>query len=60
MEALKWQRKLQRKGLLKRRKQRRRKRSRDVIILDYHKAIGVSTLMAFLFFDEAVYRFRLS
>jgi hypothetical protein len=46
MEALKWQRrKPQRKRQLKRKQQRRK--SKELIILDYHKAISVIALMAF-------------
>jgi hypothetical protein len=48
MEASKWQKKEKRKRQLRRNPQRRK--NRDVIILDYHKAINVLTLMAFLTF----------
>jgi len=49
MEALKWQkREAERKRQLRRNPQRRR--NRDVMILDYHKAINVLTLMAFFVF----------
>ncbi|MHC4488276.1 MAG: hypothetical protein ACYS9C_14365 [Planctomycetota bacterium] len=45
MEALKWQKREKRKRQLRRNQLRRK--NKDVIILDYHKAINVNTLMAF-------------
>lgn len=48
MEALKWQRRKAHRKSRRRAKQRRRK-NKDMIILDYHKAISVNTLMAFFF-----------
>jgi len=49
MEALKWQKREPKRKRQLRRNQQRRK-NRDVIISDYHKAINVLTLMAFLYF----------
>jgi hypothetical protein len=46
MEALKWQKKEPKRKRQLRRNQQRRK-NKDVIISDYHKAINVNTLMAF-------------
>jgi len=47
MEVLKWQKRKQKRKRRLRRNQQRRK-NKDVIILDYHKAVNVNTLMAFL------------
>jgi len=46
MEVLKWQKRKQRK---KRQRRNQRRKNKHSIISNYHKAISVSTLMAFLF-----------